>query len=81
MKISIPRLIPYGPIYPEFMVEREAVKMEILTGKKRTREDVFRFMEKQEQKPMKLCLGCQRVCIQRQVVGLVNFKCYVRETK
>jgi len=76
----IPALL-FGPIYPEWMVEREALKMEIASGVGRTREDVLGLMKQYNQKPLKICLGCKKTCIQKQVEGLTKFECFEREEK
>lgn len=74
----IPSLL-FGPIHPEFMVDREALKMEIATGRKRSRSDVLKLMEQYNQKPLKICMSCTKTCIQKQAVGLTKFECFVRE--
>ena len=29
--------------------------------------------------PLSICLNCQKACIQRKVVGLTMFKCFIKE--
>lgn len=74
-------LIPFGPIYPEFMVDREALKMEIVTGRGRTRASVLSLMNQYNQQPLEACLDCDKTCIQRKVVGLTKFECFKRDWK
>ncbi len=76
----IPSLI-MGPIYPEWIVDREVRKMERREKRKRTREGVLRYMEEHNEKPMRICLKCDHVCINRKVVGLVRFHCAKRGWK
>jgi len=65
----------FEPIYPEWEPSRQMRKMERKTGRRRTREDVLRYMEKYNEKPLPICLDCDKTCIQRQVIGLTYFEC------
>ena len=75
-KVSIP---VFEPIYPEWIVDREAHKMEKFTGRKRTRAGVLNLMKDFGEKPLSTCLDCRKTCIQRQVKGLLKFKCFEKE--
>ncbi len=68
----------FEPIFPEWRADRELRKMERKNNRKRTREDVLFYMEQYNQKPLPVCAGCDRTCIQRKVVGLLSFRCFVR---
>lgn len=65
--------------YPEWIVDIEIFKMELITGKGRTRKDVLKLMKKHNQEPLEDCLHCKNVCIQRKVEGLLKFKCFEKE--
>ena len=71
----------FEPIYPDWRADRELRKMERKTNRKRTREDVLSYMEQFNQKPLSLCLRCDKTCIQRKVVGLLSFRCFMRGKK
>jgi len=68
----------FDPIYPEWQVSRKMRKMERKQSRKRERREVLKSMRDYNQKPLRICLHCQKTCIQRQVVGLTNFECFVR---
>lgn len=70
-----------GPIYQEWIVDREVSKMERTEKRSRTRLDVLSSMREHNQKPLPICKRCDHVCIQRQVVGLISFKCEKRRWK
>ncbi len=70
-----------GPIYQEWIVDREVSKMERAEKRKRTRMDVLKAMRENNQKPLPICMRCDHVCIQRQVVGLTYFRCEKRRRK
>lgn len=76
----IPSLL-FGPIYQEWIVERESLKMEIATGRKRSRSDVLKLMKQYNQKPLKICMDCTKTCIQKQAIGLTRFECFIREKR
>ena len=69
------------PIYPEWKAGRELRKMEKENGRKRTREDVLAYMKQYNQKPLPLCTRCDKTCIQRKVVDLISFRCFIKELK
>jgi len=71
----------FQPIYPEWRVEREMRKMERKESRKRKRGEVLESMENYNEKPLPICLDCDKTCIQRQVVGLIYFKCHKRGWK
>lgn len=71
----------FEPIYPETKPDREIRKMEKKTGIRRTRVDVLSFMEQYNQKPLPICMRCDKTCIQRQVVGLISFRCFIKEER
>ena len=68
----------FGPNYPEWATDTEMKKIERRTNKKRTRLQVLEAMENHKEKPLPICMSCEKTCIQRQVVGLAKFECYVR---
>jgi len=69
----------FEPIYPEWSVDWEIRKMEKKENRKRQRREVLKLMKEHNQEPLPICLNCQKACIQRKVVGLISFKCFVRE--
>ncbi len=69
----------FETIYPEWKADRELRKMERKNNRKRTREDVLFFMKEYNQKPLPVCLRCDMTCIQREVYGLLSFKCFIKE--
>ncbi len=71
----------FEPIYPEWKADRELRKMEKKNKRKRERTDVLAFMKQYKQKPLSLCLRCDKTCIQRKVVGLISFRCMIQEPK
>ncbi len=71
----------FEPIYPDLMVDRELRKMELASKQKRTRRDVLSFMKQYNQKPLSLCLRCGKTCMQRKVLGLISFRCFIKESK
>jgi len=68
----------FEPIFPEWKADRELRKMERENKRERTRDDVLSFMRQYHQKPLSLCMRCDKTCIQRQVANL-SFKCFIRE--
>ena len=71
----------FEPIFPEWRADRELRKMEKKNNRKRTREDVLSFMRQYNQKPLSLCMRCGKTCIQRKVVDLISFRCFIKEPK
>ena len=71
----------FEPIYPEWQVERDMRKMERKESRKRLRAEVLQSMKQYNEKPLPICLRCDKTCIQRQVVGLTNFICYKKYWK
>ena len=71
----------FEPIYPEWQVERDMRKMERKESRKRLRAEVLQSMRKYNEKPLPICLRCDKTCIQRQVVGLTYFECFKRGWK
>ena len=71
----------FEPIYPEWKAGRELRKMEKRNKRKRERVDVLAFMEEYNQKPLPVCMRCDQVCIQRKVVGLISFRCFIKGEK
>ena len=68
----------FDPIYPEWQVSRDMRKMERKQNRKRERREVLKSMKEYNQEPLRICLNCQKTCIQRQVVGLTRFACFVK---
>ena len=71
----------FEPIYPEWKAGRELRKMEKKNNRKRTREDVLSYMEQYNQKPLPACMRCDKTCIQRKVVDLISFRCFIKGKK
>ena len=71
----------FEPIYPEWQVERDMRKMERKESRKRLRAEVLQSMKQYNEKPLPICLRCDKTCIQRKVVGLTNFICYKKYWK
>ena len=71
----------FEPIYPEWQVSRDMRKMERKESRGRKRVEVLESMKQYNQKPLKICLDCDKTCIQRQVVGLINFECFKKDWK
>ena len=69
----------FDAIYPEWSVSREMRTMEKKENRKRQRREVLLSMREHDQEPLPICLNCQKTCIQRKVVGLISFKCFIRE--
>lgn len=69
----------FQPIYPEFQVGWDMRKIEKKEGRKRKRTEVLRSMKDYNQKPLRVCLNCDKTCIQRQVVGLTRFECKLKD--
>ena len=68
----------FDRIYPEWSVSREMRMMEKKEKRKRERKEVLRSMKDNNQEPLRICMNCDKTCIQRKVVGLTMFKCFER---